>query len=142
MPTLHHQLLRDLCEPHVDAFYGEKIFLTPMKTSPNGRPKIDPEYGALEMTGTVVYPTSEFGVEMGVRKSYREANDLRSVQTGAQMVISFDNREFQKYGYEPRQGDRIDVPGRPKEPPFDVVSTRPDGTTRTEIHLVKFRGNA
>lgn len=60
----------------------------PMSSTPNGRPTPDSSRTALPSEavpsprGIFDYYSSEYGVQLGVRKSYREANDLRALQVG------------------------------------------------------------
>lgn len=93
--------------------------------------------------GIFEYTSIEFGMELGVRKSYREANDLRNVSVGRQPVISIDRSFFGALGREPQQGDVIVIlmddalTPRPDYPPFEVLDAQRDGLARLVCRLVQ-----
>lgn len=116
---------------------------TPMVTPPNGRPKADPDRGVIEDGfGVFDYVDAEYGIELGVRKSYREANDLRALQTGREPLLSVDRRYFPTLESEPKQGDIIEFPSRPDLPRFEVVSVKRDGLSRVLLRLVHIGSQA
>ena len=66
----------------VDRINKIRIVVTPWKTTPNGRGAQDPDRTVVTCKGIFDYVSIEHGLELGVRKSYREANDLRALQVG------------------------------------------------------------
>ena len=126
----------------VDAINQIPFVFTPMKSTPNGRPQPDPERQVFEATGIFDYVDAEYGIELGVRKSYREANDLRALQTGREPLLSVDRSYFPLSSMEPKQGDIIEFPGRPDLPKFEAVSVKRDGMARLVVRLVHLGSQA
>ena len=110
--------------------------LRPKEKTPNGRPKDDTNRSVISGFGIFDYTSQEAGLELGVRRSYREANDLRAVQVGRIPVISIDRKYFPGADAEPRQGDQIQLPTKPDLPSFKVVSVQRDGLSRLVLRLV------
>lgn len=119
----------------VDTINAIRFELTPMASSPNGRPNLDPTRNVVRGKGVFGYVSTEFGIQLGVRKSYREANDLRSLQTGRDPVLSVDRKWFPIGTQEPRQGDLVAFPDNPELPTFDVIAAARDGLSRLELQL-------
>lgn len=119
----------------VDAINAIPFVLTPQRSTPNGRPGPDPERVVVEGLGIFDYVSTEYGVQLGVRKSYREANDLRALQTGRDPQLSIDRKYFPIGVQEPKQGDLVEFPGHPELPPFDVISSQRDGLSRVVLML-------
>lgn len=119
----------------VDRTNAIPFVLTPMKSTPNGRPGPDPDRAVVNGKGIFDYISTEFGIQLGVRKSYREANDLRSLQTGRDPQLSADRIYFPIGAQEPKQGDIVSFPTRPELPEFDVVSAQRDGQSRLVLML-------
>lgn len=142
MPTRFEELLRDRVEPHVDRIYAEDFILTPWKSTPNGRGGPDLGRTVVMAKGVLNDPAKSVGVQMGVRKTYREANDLRSLTTGREPYLSVDRSHFAGVANEPRQGDRISFPDRQDIPGYEVVSVERDGLTRLKMKLVQQGGQA
>ena len=119
----------------VDRTNAIPFVLTPMIQTPNGRPDVDLDRPVIEGRGIFDDVSSEYGVQLGVRKSYREANDLRSLQTGRDPQFSVDMKWFPTEDARGRQGDRISFPNKPDYPDFDVISAQPDGMARIVFTL-------
>jgi hypothetical protein len=129
-------LLDEVVSETVDAVNEIAFIFTPMKATPNGRPGADPDRDVIEGAGIFDYVETQLGIELGVRKSYREANDLRALQSGREPLLSVDRKWFPTLSDEPRQGDIIEFPDRPNLPRFQVVSAQRDGLSRMLLHLV------
>ncbi|EFO32126.1 conserved hypothetical protein [Roseibium sp. TrichSKD4] len=102
------------------------------QASPNGRRKLVPE-SVIEGICVFGRPTVDFGIELGVRKSYRESNDFRSISVGRDATASIDVKYFPD-GL-PKQGDRFQLLDKPDEPVFTIGEVRPDGKSRFVISL-------
>ena len=127
----------------VDAINEITFVFTPMAATPNGRSKPDASRSAIEDgKGVFDYIETEYGIELGVRKSYREANDLRALQTGREAFLSVDRAYFPTVADEPQQGDIFEFPEKPDLPRFEVVSVRRDGMSRLSIRLVHLGSQA
>lgn len=138
MPTMFEQMLRDLVEPNVDKLYGETFVLIPWAQPENGRGGPDPDREVMpDLIGVFDNQSHDVGVQMGVRKTYREANDLRTINMGREPVLTVDRRQFGSLAGEPRQGDRVKFPGRPDLPHYEVVTVERDGLTRVKMRLVQ-----
>jgi len=120
----------------VDRVNKIRFILTPMITRTNGRPSPDPTREPIEGYGIFDSLSVEFGVQLGVRKSYREGNDLRTNQVGRDPQLSVDRRYFAG-GRVPVQGDAVSFPDNDDIPDFDVVATEPDGLSRIVIKLLQ-----
>jgi hypothetical protein len=120
----------------IDAVNAIPFCLTPMIGTPNGRPVKNSGRRPIEARGVFDYVSIEHGIELGVRKSYRESNDLRALQVGREPLLSVDRSYFPTLADEPRQGDLIDFPDRSEYPGFQVVSCQRDGLSRLTLSLV------
>lgn len=120
----------------VDRINSISFRFTPMRSTPNGRAQIDPTRQVVEGRGIFDYLSNEYGVQLGVRKSYREANDLRALQTGRDPQLSVDRKYFPIGTQEPKQGDLIEFPDNPELPKFDAISVQRDGLSRLVFMLV------
>ncbi len=120
----------------VDRVNKIRFILTPMKRTPNGRPSEDPERAPVDGDGIFDSLSVEFGLQLGVRKSYREGNDLRTNQIGRDPQISVDRRYFSA-GWIPKQGDVVSFPDSDDLPDFDVVTSEPDGLSRIVLKLLQ-----
>ena len=114
----------------VDAINQIPFVFTPMKSSPNGRPKPDEDREVIDGFGVFDYVDAEHGIELGVRKSYPGANDLRALQTGREPLLSVDRKYFPLLTDEPKQGDIVEFPSRTDLPRFEAVSVKRDGMSR------------
>jgi hypothetical protein len=122
-----------------DRINRERFRLIPMKdpTDPNGRRTVDADRPVRDdLYGIFEYTSLEYGLELGVRKSYREANDLRAVSVGRKPILSVDRKYFSDPSKEPRQGDRIELLDRPELPMFEVMDNQREGHSRFELRLV------
>lgn len=126
----------------VDTINEIAFIFTPMTGTPNGRPTYDTNRPIVEAFGIFDYVDAQYGIELGVRKSYREANDLRALQTGREPLLSLDRKYFPQLADEPRQGDRFEFPSRPDLPKFEVVSVMRDGMSRLSVRLVHLGSQA
>lgn len=126
----------------VDRINAIPFEFTPVKGNPNGRPLPDSERKAVSAVGIFDYTPSEYGVQLGVRKSYREANDLRALQVGRDPQLSIDRSIFPTVEDEPRQSDLISFPTRPDLPTFQVVSAQRDGLSRMVLMLTHLGAQA
>lgn len=126
----------------VDRVNSIPFIFQPMHSSPNGRPAADLQRPVINGRGVFDYVEAEYGVQLGVRRSYREANDLRSLQSGRDPQLSIDRRYFAKSSEEPRQGDEITFPTRPELPTFQIISAQRDGLSRMVLQLVQLGGQA
>ncbi|MEN5275764.1 hypothetical protein ABE527_02325 [Brucella sp. TWI432] len=124
----------------VDRVNAIEFVFTPMKSTPNGRPGPDAGRKVIKGRGIFDYIAAEYGVQLGVRRSYREANDLRSLQSGRDPQLSIDRVYFPVRLDEPKQSDLISFPGRPELPEFQVVSAQRDGLSRMVLLLVQREG--
>ncbi|WP_421983350.1 hypothetical protein [Roseibium sp.] len=120
----------------VDRVNAIPFTLVPMVSSPNGRPTVDTSRTTITGKGILDYISVESGVQLGVRRSYREANDLRALQTGRDPQLSVDRVYFPIGVEEPKQGDIVKFPERPELPEFDVMSSQRDGMSRVVLELV------
>lgn len=120
----------------------------PMRSTPNGRPGADPSRVALPSLeipvakGIFDYYSTEYGIQLGVRKSYREANDLRSLQVGRDPQLSVDRRYWPSADWEPKQGDIIRFPLNPELPDYQVISSQRDGMSRLVLMLTQIGAQA
>lgn len=121
----------------IDRTNAIPFVLIPQKSTANGRPGPDATRTVVNGKGILDYISTEFGIQLGVRKSYREANDLRSLQTGRDPQLSVDRIYFPVGLQEPKQGDLIQFPSRPELPEFDVASVQRDGQSRLVFMLVQ-----
>lgn len=137
-----HDLVDELVDPIVDEHFGEDILLMPQQRSPNGRGGDDPDRPQMTVTAVFFYPSAEFGIELGVRRSYREANDLRALQVGREAQITLKRSYFTSVAVEPRQGDYVRFLTRPELPDFEVASAQRDGITRIILKLVHLGAQA
>ena len=127
-----------------DTTNAEYFRLIPMtdRTNPNARRVADGVRVPVVGKGIFEYTSIEFGMELGVRKSYREANDLRNVSVGREPRISIDRSYFAGTDYEPRQGDVLIILDDNKEPvpdlpPFKVLDNQRDGLARFVLRLAQ-----
>jgi hypothetical protein len=125
-----------------DAVNGERFRLTPMKSTPNGRGGPDPARKVVTGRGIFDYVEMEYGVQLGVRKSYREGNDLRSIQSGRDPQLSVDIKYFPGVDEAALQGDIIDFPDQPELSRFQVVKAQRDGLNRIRFDLVQIGGQS
>lgn len=132
----------------VDRVNAIPFVFTPMRSTPNGRPGADPTRVPLPSDeipsprGILDYYSTEYGIQLGVRKSYREANDLRSLQVGRDPQLSVDRRYWPSADWEPKQGDLIRFPTRPELPEFQVISAQRDGLSRMVLMLAQIGAQA
>lgn len=120
----------------VDRTNSIRFIMTPMKRPPNGRPVQDMDRSVIDKTGIFDYVAVENGIELGVRRTYREGNDLRALQVGREPLLSIDRTAFPELKDEPRQGDVISFPDKVELPNFSVVSSQRDGLSRLSVLLV------
>ena len=126
----------------VDTVNATRFVLTPMTSTPNGRTQRDANRQIIDGRGIFDYVEMEYGVQLGVRKSYREGNDLRSVQSGRDPQLSIDRKYFGSLSEEALQGDIVKFPDDPDLPDFQVTKAQRDGLTRIKLDLVQIGGQA
>ncbi|MDA5627781.1 MULTISPECIES: hypothetical protein [Agrobacterium] len=126
----------------VDGVNATRFVLTPMKSTPNGRPSADPSRKVIRGRGIFDYVEMEYGVQLGVRKSYREGNDLRSVQSGRDPQLSVDMIYFPGVDEAALQGDLVSFPDEPHLPDFQVTKAQRDGMSRIRLDLVQIGGQS
>ncbi|QPC87139.1 hypothetical protein GA830_10580 [Mesorhizobium sp. NBSH29] len=126
----------------IDTINQTPFILTPMLHTPNGRGVPDTSREVIEAKGVFDYVDAAYGIELGVRKSYREANDLRALQTGREPLLSVARKYFPLSAGEPKQGDIIEFTEKPDLPRFEVVSVLRDGMARMSIRLVHIGSQA
>jgi len=119
----------------IDAVNEIPFVLTPMKSTPNGRPEADQSRRVIEGKGVFDYVDADAALELGNRD--RRGNDLRTLLDAPRPVLSVDRRYFPVAADEPRQGDSVTFPDRSDLPTFKVVSVQRDGLSRLEVQLVK-----
>ena len=119
----------------VDRVNAIPFELTPLISTPNGRSRPDPDRSPVVGRGVFDDVAAEYGVQLGVRRSYREANDLRALQVGSDPQLSIDIRYFGDR--LPRQGDLVRLPTKPELPDFQVISAQPDSQSRIVLMLVE-----
>lgn len=124
----------------IDRVMAERVLFTPMVSSANGRPQPDTARSEREVEGVFEWEGADIGIRLGVRKTWREANDLRSLVSGRKPVISVDRRWFGDFEAEPRQGDRVQLLDRPHLPVFQVSTTKRDGQSRIFLTLDQLGG--
>jgi len=124
----------------LDTINAERFEIVPMAAkseTPNGRSGRDEDREITRGKGVFEYISAEAGLQLGVRKSYRESNDLRALQVGRVPSISIDRRVyFPEIEMVPRQGDVIQLVERQYAPTFEITSAQPDGHGRIVLKLV------
>lgn len=118
----------------VDRVNATRFELRPMISTPNGRPSPDPSRPIVTGRGIFDDVAAEYGVQLGVRRSYREANDLRALQVGSDPQLSIDVSHFA--GNMPRQSDLVTLLDWPERPEYQVISAQPDSQARVVLMLV------
>lgn len=131
------EYMQKLVEPAIDEVFAEPIVITPRRSTPNGRGMQDPTRQVVTVQGVFTNPSKQLGIQLGVRKSYREANDLRALSMAREPYISVDRKHFTGLIGEPRQGDRIRLPNRPDHPEYEVMTVERDGITRLRMKLIQ-----
>ena len=124
----------------VDSVNATRFILTPYKATPNGRGQRDATRKVVHGRGVFDYVEMEYGVQLGVRKSYREGNDLRSVQSGRDPQLSVDMMYFPGVDEAALQGDIVTFPDDPNLPDFQVTKAQRDGMNRIRLDLVQIGG--
>ena len=115
----------------------------PQSSTPNGRPGPDgtrialPSVAIPNPRGIFDYYSAEYGIQLGVRKSYREANDLRALQVGRDPQLSVDRKYWPSAQWEPKQGDMIRFPLNAELPDYQVISSQRDGMSRMVLMLAQ-----
>ena len=103
-----------------------------MLRTPNGRGLPDPDRPVVTGRGILDLEPSEAGIQLGNRRIDSYRNDLRSIRTGAEPVLSVDSRYFPSAASRPRQGDLVQCKGQN----YEIVSVQPDGGARIELVLI------
>ncbi|MDR6954129.1 hypothetical protein J2X65_003497 [Ancylobacter sp. 3268] len=125
----------------VDRVNAIAFRIDPTQSTPNGRPQPDPTRITITGYGIFDFVSVEYGVQLGVRRSYREANDLRALQVGRDPQLSIDRRYFDNATQrEPRQGDIVTFTKNCELPKFEVVSVQRDGLSRLVLEMAMIGG--
>lgn len=120
----------------IDSVYADHEFrMTPMIAEPNSRAKPDPSRPIVEGRCPFIYASKEFGIQLGVRKTYREANDFRSITIGYEPFASIAKGYFETKASWPSQDDIFEIVSEPDFPRFKVLDVQPDGMERLELRL-------
>jgi len=106
-----------------------------VRESVNARRLADTDRDPIEGKCVFEFISKEVGVEMGVRKTYREANDLRALLMGREPVVSIDRIYLEDDEDEIFQGDIISFPDKPELPRFQIMDTQRDGLSRMVCRL-------
>ncbi|MGH0004861.1 hypothetical protein ACQU0X_32770 [Pseudovibrio ascidiaceicola] len=105
------------------------------KATTNSRASSDPDRGEFSGRRCILSLLSiESGIELGVRKTYRESNDFRTVSIGRDFYVSIDKANLG--GNEMKQGDFIHFASYPKWGRFKLFSVKPDGKSRIKCDLI------
>lgn len=138
------EMLDQMSSRTQDVVNARRLRIIPMTDAqnPNARRSQDPARLEMFCEGIFEYNSIEFGMELGVRKSYREANDLRNVSVGRTPTISIDRRWFEHHTKEPRQGDLVELllpngETDPNYPRFEIMDNQRDGLSRFISRLVQ-----
>lgn len=135
----------------VNARWARYVPRAEATANPNAAREQDPRRSAMEIEVIFEYNSNEFGMELGVRKSYREANDLRNVSVGRTPDVSIDRRWFPDKDAEPRQGDHIILLKKDElgnlvpdlaYPVFEVMDNQRDGLARFVLRLAQLGSQA
>lgn len=140
MPSAFDEIMASHLDPVVDETYAVGITIRPMIAVPNGRSQPDTSRRVIECEAPFFYDAIEFGIELGVRKSYKEANDFRILQSGREPLIMIDLKYFPTPEDEPRQGDIVEIEGLGPENRFQVTKSNREGLSRITLGLVKGGG--
>lgn len=116
----------------VDRTLSDPVVITPMKSSPNGKPEQDFNRAEIQARGVFSTEPTPAGLQIGERKPSPENNDLRSLVRGNEVVLSCERSQFPEM---PRQGDMVSWPNRTDRKQMVVSSVRPDGQSRVELVL-------
>jgi len=120
----------------VDRVNAVDFTFTPMTGPPNGRREFDASRSIVAGRGILDMVDDDMPLELGSRD--RSGNDLRALLSGSTPVLSLDRSYFPTAASEPRQGDRIEFPGRSDLGTMEVVSVQRDGLARTVLQLARF----
>lgn len=121
----------------MDETFGERFRLLPRtEGSPNGRREMDQDRAVVEGICVFDNESTKSGIRLGVRKTFREANDLRVLSQGREPKASIDLRQFPTLADQPRQGDKFELLDRDIAP-FEVTSAERDGQARIVVRLIQ-----
>ncbi len=112
-----------------DRMFSVSAVIDGMRSTPNGRPQLDPERREIHVRGILDELPAYAAVEMG--KSDGSGNDLRARVHGTDFQFSVDVRRFPSAAGA-RQGDLVILDDARK---FQISSVRPDGLSRTVFVL-------
>ncbi|KZL17688.1 hypothetical protein PsAD2_03025 [Pseudovibrio axinellae] len=121
----------------IDDVMGDYEFkITPMSDeTTNSRAKPDPNRAVVVGRCPFIYAAKEFGMQLGVRKTYREANDFRAISIGSAPFASVAAHYFENLETHPEQGDIFEITSKPEFPKFKILDVQPDGMERIEMRL-------
>lgn len=144
MPLNAFDRLDRIASRTIDSFNSTRFILTPMAkggNNPNSRAGLDSSRPVVAGRCVFENVSDETGIQLGVRKSYRESNDFRALRTTRSPVASVDRHVYFPDGKIPRQGDVIQFPDHVGSPTYEISSSQPDGHSRVVMELV-MRGEA
>lgn len=105
------------------------------KATTNSRPSYDPDRPEFSGSRCILSLLSiEHGLELGVRKTYRESNDFRTISVGRDFYVSIDIRYIQEH--QLNAGDQIGFSDYPKWGTFTIIAPKPDGKSRIRCGLI------
>lgn len=107
------------------------------RATPNSRRSVSATRPVVEGTCLFDYESVDFGIRLGVRRTSREANDMRTIGKGRQPMASIDRSIFASVDDEPRQGDRFEATEYPDLAPFEIQSVERDGQSRFVLRMVQ-----
>ncbi len=106
-----------------------------LKATTNSRAGADPNRAEFSGRRCILSLLSvESGLQLGVRKTYRESNDFRTVSIGRDFYVSIDRAYLGDN--ELKQGDLISFADYPKWGRFKLSAVKPDGKSRVKCDLI------
>ncbi len=108
----------------IDKTFAIRFALTPMRSSANGRPSIDPERQSWTGRGILEQNAEAVDVEIGRRDS--AGNSLGAMVRGHRSEFSVDVNRYPEAG-NAKQGDQIEFDDLRR---FRITDTRRDGMSR------------
>lgn len=116
----------------VDRSFSRTFTVTPVLTTPNGRPIADPDRPAWSGRGIFDEAAEPAGIEVGSRDG--TGNSLRSMVAGHEYALSIDRHAYPKAD-EIAQGTRVKLAGDTNT--YRVAAVRRDGMSRVVLNLTR-----
>ena len=117
----------------VDRMFAVGAYITPMTSTPNGRPVPDASRGEIVLKGIFEVTPAPTGVEIGNRNINHAGNDLRTLVNGESTTFSVDTARYPA-AKDVRQGDFLTLDDARR---FRVTSVQPDGLSRSVLVLTR-----